>query len=107
MPSTPLSHEEFRRKVCGVCLRKPKTHQNISPAVLHLIQKHHYTEYSLEDEFLPLICCMGCVSSLKAIDKVLLYNLDSIIQTIFSGPREFYEESSEHGLYEAGQAKDC
>ena len=69
MPNHVLSHDEFRKLVCGICLRKEKHKQTISDEVLALIKKHCYQEYSLESEYLPLVACKSCVSSLKAIDK--------------------------------------
>ena len=70
MPTYASSHLEFRKLVCGVCLRKEKHTQAITPTILALIKEHHYDDYSLQDGFLPLIACKSCVASLKAIDKV-------------------------------------
>ena len=64
-----LSHSDCRKLVCGVCLRKEKHNQTISEKVLVLIKKHHYENYSIEDDHLPTIACMSCVATLKAIDK--------------------------------------
>ena len=70
MPHHASSHLECRKLVCGVCLRKEKHTQAITPTVLALIKEHHYDDYSLQDDFLPLIACKSCVATLKAIDKV-------------------------------------
>ena len=69
MSSKTDSHEQSREKVCGVCFRKPKQYQKISPLVLHLIKKHSYKDYSLQDKYLPVICCMSCVCALKVIES--------------------------------------
>ena len=69
MSSKTDSHEQSREKVCGVCFRKPKQYQKISPLVLHLIKKHSYKDYSLQDTYLPVICCMSCVCALKVIES--------------------------------------
>ena len=45
--------------------------QTITPSALALIKKYHCQDYSLDDEFLPLIVCKACVATLKAIDKVI------------------------------------
>ena len=58
-------HEHSRRAVCGICFRKLKHHQKITPMLLALIQKHAYKEYSLDDESLPLIVCKSCAKTLK------------------------------------------
>ena len=62
-------HEQSRKRVCGVCFRKPKNYQSISPLVLDLINKHSYKDYSIEDISLPTIVCMSCVKTLKVIDS--------------------------------------
>ena len=69
MPKAALTHYDCRKLVCGVCLRKEKHTQTISDKVLALIKKHHYENYSIEDDHLPTIACMSCVATLKAIDK--------------------------------------
>ena len=69
MPNKALTHSEFRKLVCGVCLRKEKHTQSITPNILALIREHHYEEYSLEQEHLPVIVCKSCVMTLKAQSK--------------------------------------
>ena len=61
------SHKNSRMRVCGVCFRKPKHFQIISPVILQLIKDIFYNNYSLDDNSLPLICCTSCVNALKAI----------------------------------------
>ena len=77
------SHKEFREVVCGVCLRKPKLSQKVTPIVLSLIKKHYWENYCLDDDFFPLIACKSCVATLKTIDKVNIsyYNI-VIIHTL-------------------------
>ena len=73
MPHTAKTHNEFRDIVCGVCLRKPKLFQKITPLVLSLIQKYHWKNYCLDDDFCPLIACKSCVATMKAVDKVTFF----------------------------------
>ena len=70
MPSTKKSHEEFRLLVCGICWRKPKDLQTITPVVLDLIRRFCWSEYELEDKALPLAACKSCVKALKVIEQV-------------------------------------
>ena len=72
MPSFKKTHEDFWQVICGVCWRKPKNLQIISPAVLSMIQSHCYKEYDLENRALPLSACKPCVAVLRTIDKVIL-----------------------------------
>ena len=58
-----------RGLVCGVCFRKSKHHQRITPTVLALIQKHGYKDYSIDDPSLPYIICKSCAKTLKVLDS--------------------------------------
>ena len=69
MSTRSAHHERSRISVCGVCFRKPKDHQKISPMILELIKKHCYTDYSLDDLSLPLIVCKSCAKTLKVVDS--------------------------------------
>ena len=69
MSSRTDSHEQNRSKVCGLCFRKPKQHQRISPSVLTMIKKHSHKDYSLDDTSLPVIICTSCVKTLKVVDS--------------------------------------
>ena len=69
MSDSSDQHEANRSKVCGLCFRKPKNHQRITPMILNLIQKIVFDQYSLEDSYLPLIVCKSCVASLKVMDS--------------------------------------
>ena len=91
----PLSHLECRKLVCGVCLRKEKHTQAINPAVLALIKMHHYRDYSLQDEYLPLIACKSCVATLKAIDKVrqIQFRILNVYILFSQGSGELQENS--------------
>ena len=62
-------HGKNRMLVCGVCFRKPRHSQMISPLVHQLIKTHYYKDYSLDDISLPLVCCKSCVKALKSIDS--------------------------------------
>ena len=63
-----LTHSDCRKLVCGVCLRKGKHTQSITPSILELIREHHFEDYSLEQEYLPMIVCKSCVISLKVVN---------------------------------------
>ena len=70
MPNKKKGHEDFRRAICGICWRKPKDLQSISPAVLSLIKTHCYPEYDLANKALPLSACKSFVRTVKIVDKV-------------------------------------
>ena len=69
MPYKALTHSDCRKLVCGVCLRKEKHTQSITPNILGLIREQHNKEYSLDQEHLPVIVCKSCVISLKVVSK--------------------------------------
>ena len=69
MPNKALTHLDCRKLVCGVCLRKEKHTQSITPSILALIRKHQFEEYSLEQDHLPVVVCKSCVTALKVVSK--------------------------------------
>lgn len=69
MPTVALTHDEVLRKVCGVCLRKPKNLRNISKNVLALIVKHHHSHYSVTSGDFPSVICPSCQRALRDAEK--------------------------------------
>ena len=65
-----LDHDGVMARVCGVCYRKQKSLQNITESTLHLIQKHHWSLYSLTSGDYPRVICSGCRSILMDHDDV-------------------------------------
>ena len=72
MPPT-TNHDQWMRKVCGVCLRKQKEKnerdfQQINDEVLNLIKDHgRQPNYDLDIN--PRVCCKSCVVTLRHIAK--------------------------------------
>ena len=42
-----MKHKTALKKVCGICLMKQKSMENISDQYLILIKKHHFENYNL------------------------------------------------------------
>ena len=69
--SPPLTHEEFRRKLCGVCWKPSKKGiQQITVSTLQDIRKYQYDEYSLTNTALPVVVCSSCRLKLSRCKKV-------------------------------------
>ena len=69
--SPPLTHDEFRRRVCGVCwTNKKKGIQLITPSILQDIRSCQYEEYSLSNNALPTVICTACRLKLSRSKKV-------------------------------------
>ena len=61
MPTLPLSHDEFRERVCGVCwMNKKAGRRKITDVILKDIQEYHYGNYSLNNLSLPTSICNQC-----------------------------------------------
>ena len=57
----PLSHDEFRRRVCGCFLHAGrKSVKNISQSILQDLQMYQWEEYSLGNNALPTVICGSC-----------------------------------------------
>ena len=70
--SPPLTHDEFRRRVCGVCWTpKKKGIQQITPSILQDIRACQYEEYSLSNNSLPTVICTACRLKMSRSKKVL------------------------------------
>ena len=69
--SPPLTHDEFRKRVCGLCwvIKKNNT-QNITLSVLQAIRDHQYEGYSLANNALPTVICNPCRKRLIKCKKV-------------------------------------
>ena len=65
MPNRALTHEEVLKKICGVCRRKQKSLENISPTYLGLIKKYHHSDYDLASGKFPQVICPGCKAVLR------------------------------------------
>ena len=65
MPNRALTHEEVLKKICGVCRRKQKKLENISPTYLGLIKKYHHADYDLASGKFPEVICPGCKAVLR------------------------------------------
>ena len=65
MPTMALTHEQVLKKICGVCRRKQKSLENISPTYLSLIQKFHHAGYDLTNGMFPTVICPGCKKILR------------------------------------------
>ena len=65
MPTFALTHEQVLKKLCGVCRRKQKSLENISPTYLGLIQKFHHAGYDLTNGMFPTVICPGCKKILR------------------------------------------
>ena len=65
MPNRALTHEEVLKKLCGVCRRKQKGLENISPTYLGLIKKYHHADYDLTSGKFPQVICPGCKAVLR------------------------------------------
>ena len=54
----PLTLEEFRQRVCGVCwVVRSKGTQNILSTMLQNIGDFHFEGYSLNNKALPTVVC--------------------------------------------------
>ena len=69
MSTRETCHQKSRSLVCGVCFRKSKHIQKITPVFLTLIQKHSYKDYTLDDQALPNVLCKSCAKCLKVVDS--------------------------------------
>ena len=67
MPTVALTHEEVLKKICGVCRRKGKNLENISPTYLGLIQNFHHKSYDLNSGQFPSVICPSCKASLREV----------------------------------------
>ena len=65
MPNRALTHKEVLKKLCGVCRRKQKGLENISPTYLGLIKKYHHADYDLTSGKFPQVICPGCKAVLR------------------------------------------
>ena len=65
--SPPLSHSDFRSRVCGVCTRKPKYVRPITSNLLELIKKWNQPNYDISVQ--PSVCCLSCIDALKHVDQ--------------------------------------
>ena len=67
----PLTHEEFRGKVCGVCWQnRKKDTRKISESILENIKTFVYPLYDLENFALPMAICNPCRLQLLKAKKV-------------------------------------
>ena len=86
MTTREAYHQNSRMCICGVCFRKSKYIQKITPLILTLIQKHKYNNYSLEDQALPLVICKLCANVIKVVDsdqpnrKLPDFDYDSLVK---------------------------
>ena len=64
-----MTHDEVLKKVCGLCLKKPKHLENISVAYLKLIHNHHYGNYNLTSGDFPKVICPSCKKALRDKEK--------------------------------------
>ena len=72
----PLTHDEFRRRVCGVCwCNKKKGTQTITATILQDIRTFQYSEYSLTNVALPSVVCAPCRLKLSICKKVIIPNV--------------------------------
>ena len=83
----PLTHDEFRRRVCGVywCNKKKGTH-TIPATILQNIRTFKYSKCSLTNVALPSVVCAPCRLKLSRCKKVIIPNVQyalyhSIIRT--------------------------
>ena len=67
---TIMKHDTALKTVCGVCLMKPKSMENISGNYLNLIRKHHYANYNLTSGDFPSVICPSCKRCLRDRDKL-------------------------------------
>ena len=85
----PLTHEVFRKRVCGVCWTpKKKGTQEITQSILQDIRNHQYQEYSLTNPALSLVICASCRLKLSRCRKVWYssYNLCIICGFLYQNP---------------------
>ena len=67
----PLSHEEFRSRVCGLCwLSKKNSVRKITPDLQQKIRLYQYAEYDILNEALPTVICTSCRMQLLRCEKV-------------------------------------
>ena len=66
---TIMKHNTALKTVCGLCLMKPKSMENISMQYLNLIRKHHYANYNLTSGDYPTVICPSCKKGLRDRDK--------------------------------------
>ena len=45
--ASALDHASVLKKICGLCYKKSKNLQNITPAILDLIKNHHFVNYNV------------------------------------------------------------
>ena len=59
--SHPLTHDEFRSRVCGCCFTSKKnTTRNINENILCDIKTYQWPEYDLNNLALPIVICDAC-----------------------------------------------
>jgi hypothetical protein len=60
--SPPLSHDDFRKRVCGGCflLTRKKEVRNITKSMLACLRLYQWEGYSLSNNALPTVLCGSC-----------------------------------------------
>ena len=66
---TIMRHDTAIKTVCGLCLMKPKSIENISQDYLTLIRKHHFVNYNLTSGDYPTVICSSCKKALRDKEK--------------------------------------
>ena len=66
---TIMRHDTALKTICGLCLMKPKSVENISQDFLTLIRKHHFVDYNLTSGDYPTVICSSCKRALRDKEK--------------------------------------
>ena len=69
MPHTAKTHEENRKALCVVCIRKAKSLQNITENIAKMVKKHALANYTSSDISLPTSICGTCRLTLSEYDR--------------------------------------
>ena len=68
MPNKPKTHQEVRKEICIVCVRKIPNVRKIQPNLVSLIKQHVYNGYTVENDALPSGICTACRLTLTALE---------------------------------------
>ena len=84
----PLTHEEFRKRVCGVCfVNRNGDRRNINPGILKNIHNFIYPHYCVSNPAFPTVICNPCRKKLLREQKVgLCISLLLLIIITFQDP---------------------
>ena len=62
-----MDHTAVLKKICGLCYKKSKNLQNITPTILDLIKNHHYANYNVCDGDFATVLYDSCRRALRDI----------------------------------------